>query len=172
MIGEQEMHEGPSPTHLAMLRKRMAAIDELPPEWRALVHEYGWTVICHYYRTGMKAKTASHLIRETLNGAWEIRERRRSNCRHSMAGERVCKALHSLGLPGNGHAVAAAIYQYGGVILPMMPTNAMVEASMEALNRRAPIGWLDKPRKHRFRLIDALQAGAEEEHGGANDDGA
>ena len=47
---------------------RMAAIDQLPPETRALVHEYGWAIIDAFLAVGVKKpKQIKHLIETVLN---------------------------------------------------------------------------------------------------------
>lgn len=156
--------EGLSNAHLATLRKRMAEIDTLSPAWRTLIHEFGWTFVAEFYRAGLKPSVARHLIEATLRGAWEIRERRRISMAVTVAGERVSDAMNDIGMPGSGHALAASIYRRGGLLLSRQPTNAMVLASMTALYRRPELGKIDTETKHRFRLKDALEAAAREEH--------
>lgn len=49
-------------------RKRMEVIDSMPPEIRALTHEYGWTVVDSFLRCGVtQPKRIRHLVETVLN---------------------------------------------------------------------------------------------------------
>jgi hypothetical protein len=150
-------------TGLALIRKRMAEIDTLAPEWRVLVHDFGWGVVVPFYRAGIKPGMTKHLIEHVLNGSYEIRERLSSTSRVSFAGERVSKALSTLNLGGNGQAVAEMLRRQGALIVPAQATSSMIAASLDALPRRQPMKWVTDREKHRLRLNDALAVAAEEE---------
>lgn len=56
--------------------KRMARVDDLSPDLRALVHEYGLTVVDSFMACGVsKAKHIRHLINTVHQGSVEIGNR-------------------------------------------------------------------------------------------------
>lgn len=147
---------------LDIRRKRMERIDALPPDVRALVHEFGWTVVGEYWSVGVrKASVIRHLIEITLNGAHEIQDRRLKLHGQSFAGQAIGKALQDLGVLMNGEAVARRLRVRGGVALVMEPTPNMVAASMNALSKRPDRVW-PREKKHRVRLRDAIAAAVDE----------
>lgn len=61
---------GPDEAWLARCRKRMADIDALSPDLRALVHEFGWTVVDAFLKAGVeRARTIRHLIKTVKDGS-------------------------------------------------------------------------------------------------------
>jgi hypothetical protein len=60
--------------------KRMDRIDRMPPELRALVHEYGLTVVDAFTSCGVtKPKQIRHLIEVVRGGSYEIGKRDTQN---------------------------------------------------------------------------------------------
>jgi len=58
------------PEYRRLNQKRMAEIDAQPPEIRALVHEFNWTVVKAFLDCGVtKPKHIRHLINRVLDGA-------------------------------------------------------------------------------------------------------
>jgi hypothetical protein len=54
---------------------RMEAIDRLIPEQRALVHEYGWTIVDSFLRCGVrKPERIRYLVETVLNERSPLRE--------------------------------------------------------------------------------------------------
>lgn len=139
-------------------RERVENFDLLPLEWRQLVWDFGWGVVVAYYRTGLSYKQARHLIELTLNGAYEIRARRREDSRTSIAGDRLAEAMNDIGIHGSPHGLAEALRRRGSILSPVRPTGDMVRASLDALRRRPELGWVETYRKHYLRLQDALDA--------------
>ena len=144
--------------HLDRLRARVENFDLLPLEWRQLVWDYGWGVVVAHYRAGLTVRQARHLIELTLNGAYEIRKRRREDSRTSIAGDRIGESMNDLGIIGSPHGLAEALRRRGALIVPVRPTGDMVRASLAALGRRPELGWVETYRKHFLRLQDALEA--------------
>lgn len=155
------------PEAVATIQRRMSEVDALPPDYRALVHEYGWGVVSAFWRMKIPAKLTRHLIDTVLNGSHEIRERRWNTNVISHAAERMNKTLNEFRLPANGQAIVESLRRNGGILVPLQPTAAMVHASMDALPRRQPMEWVSKEKKHRLRLADALAAAEAEENGAA-----
>ena len=56
----------------ARMRRRMDEFDNLPREWRLLVHEYSWSVCKEFKVRGISAKDAKILIRHTLHEMSQI----------------------------------------------------------------------------------------------------
>ena len=111
---------------------RMEKIDALPPDWRALVHEYGWTIVDALQGCGVKkANQGRHVIEVVLNETSAFRGG------FSSQGERSRPDNHL-------------------VLIPREPTQGMIEAST------ATVADFDmkitKHEKHRLRLKAALDA--------------
>lgn len=153
---------------LETIRKRMDAYDKMPPPYRELIQEFGNGIGVEFYRAGVPAKQARHLINLVLNGSYEIRERRNATRVTSFASERLAKTMHQLGVPGSAQALVEGFRRNGGLMIGATPSNAMVEASMNALPRRNFTTWIAKDFKHRLRLSDALAVAEKEEMGDAS----
>lgn len=148
------------PDHLlALIQERQASVDKLDPEQRAVVHEYGWGIVSGFLQVGIKKpKQMRHLIRLIQHGGSETQEWNPATRRLSFAAKRLQDALSDIGITSvSPRALAAAIRIRGGVLMPMGPPDYMVEASMNALDRRNT-GFVNKKDKHFIRLDDALKA--------------
>jgi hypothetical protein len=59
-----------------MKERRMAQIDALSPELRALVHEYGWLVVRKYVAAGMSPKAIKFSIEKNFEDWRKLQEQR------------------------------------------------------------------------------------------------
>jgi hypothetical protein len=153
---------------LATIRKRQREIDNLPPETRALVHEFGWGIVSAFLDVGIKKPSIiRHLVETTMRGAYETRERRRSWLAIAPAVEDMAQVLHDIGSSENPGALVRGIRRRGGALLRMKASRVMVNASVAALDDPKHRGRrFDVFEKHKIRLDAALAAGIEEEMGG------
>jgi hypothetical protein len=114
-------------------KNRMAVIDALPPDWRELVHEYGFTIVDALQCGGVKkARCAKHIICTILEERDPLRQDR-----NFSQGNRSPEVTVS-------------------DLKPVEPTNAMIAASMSAIDGFIPT--LSKREKHRIRLRAAIMA--------------
>lgn len=150
---------------LAMRIERMEKFDRQPPEIRALVRDFGWTVVSAYLAAGIKkAGVIRHLIEITHAGSYEIQARYKETMTTSPAGDRLAKAMSDIGLSGSAHALAKRIRFRGGVLMPMQPTSQMVQASIDELHKpRNRDRVVPREEKHRLRLIAAIAVAADME---------
>ena len=124
----------PPPQHVVDQRRlaHMQTIDNLPEDWRALVHEHGFNVVMAMLDCGVKkAKHARHIINTVLDELSPVRGS------FSSQGTRT-RAENTLAL------------------IPREPTEAMINASMATVASFEVS--VTKYEKHRLRLRAALRA--------------
>lgn len=111
---------------------RMDRLDGLPQDWRALVHEYGLSVVDALRQCGVaKAAHARHIVETVLNEMSPLRGS------FSSQGERGTMENHM-------------------VLVPCEPTDRMIDASMATVSNFNVA--VSKREKHRLRLVAALAA--------------
>jgi hypothetical protein len=136
-----------------------AVVDRLPKDLRALVHDYGYSVVVQFYDAGIqKPGQIRHLIAVARLGAREPGNQRPAKI---SPGVRAINALDiALTEAGAGlHArpVARHLRDLGYVIVPRTgPTREMVDASMATVS--AGNLMVSKPEKHQRRLQAAINA--------------
>lgn len=107
---------------------RMDVVDDLPEDWRQLVHDYGLSVTIAIRDSGVaKVKNARHIIETVLN---ELSPTRGPS---SSQGRRRDKGL---------------------VLIPKEPTESMIAASIETIAGGGIA--ITKHEKHRLRLRAAI----------------
>lgn len=151
---------------LAAIRERQARVDELTPDQRALVHQFGWGVVSAFLNLGVtKPRQIRHLIETVQRGSVETQERFPVGTVLAPAAIRLQDVLKDLGVMGlSPSMLTQAIRRRGGVVVPMSPPDYMVEASIEALHRpRYADVRVSRWEKHKIRLSDALHKAAEVE---------
>jgi hypothetical protein len=114
------------------IRARMDRIDAMPADIRALIHEYGLTVVQAFVDQGVtKATGIRHLIQQVARGSVE---------------------------PGTSAGSKGWVQSNRNmVVVPLEPTPAMIEASMATVSGHDVV--VDKYEKHRLRLRAAIKAG-------------
>lgn len=137
-ISEADM--GPDAAYLARCRKRMEQIDAQPPEIRALVHEFGWSVVNSFLMLKItKASHIRHLIEVVREGSASYSN---GTCGRTMRDAELRDMVRR-------HPVYA--------VSRREPTEAMIQASMAEVT--PALGPLTKHEKHRRRLKVALAVG-------------
>lgn len=110
---------------------RMGKVDAMPEDWRALVHEYGFTIVEALRDCGVaKARQGRHVIETVLNEMSAFRGG------FSSQGERSRADNHL-------------------VLVPREPTQGMIEASMATVSTYDV--KITKREKHRLRLKAAIE---------------
>lgn len=133
------------------LQRSMETVDEMPPDLRACVHEYGLPIVRACLDAGVRQPNRIHqLVREIWEGA-----------RNSMQGRRPPGDMLDWLLIQAGASITAAqlgrvLHSQNLLIVPRFPTNVMVEASLATVANHGLI--CSKREKHRLRLAAALAA--------------
>lgn len=137
-------------------------VDRLPKELRALVHDYGLSVVVAFYNSGIRRPGAIRtLIRAVHLGAREPGNKQNASAKHRSAGKILGHLdvwLLGRGVDVSAEQVIRAIRDGGGTVLPKCgPPTEMTEASMNAVsgfNVRCT-----RAEKHQRRLQAAIGAG-------------
>jgi hypothetical protein len=133
--------------------------DEMSPALRQCVHEFGFPIVDAFLTLGVtQPRHIRHLVTACWLGARSPLDRpRRSGGPRSGLLDQLDWLLIQSGSAVSAETLLRLIKQSGFVILPLDPTNIMVDASIEAT---AEMGLVSKREKHRGRLAAALRAGA------------
>jgi hypothetical protein len=133
-------------------------LDRLPPATRALVHEFGYSVVRAFDMAGVRdPKTIRVLIYAVWLGAREL-----GNSVPHGDSPRFVKTLNSMWHQfRNAEAMLSFLRTTSMVVVSREPTPAMVEASITETGKH---GILSKEQKHRVRLRAAIKAA--EKHDG------
>jgi hypothetical protein len=127
--------------------------DALPPEWRALVHEFGASVVRELLMSGVTSPDrARHLIGAILIGATEPGNKIRSFDLPRWAHQAEI-VLSRVGCSVPIRSLQAQMRMANCVIAPLSPSGPMIMASMKAIEG---MPLMTKPRKHTLRLTAAL----------------
>lgn len=135
--------------------------DGWPPGLRQCVHEYGYAIVQSFVQNGVTDPARiRELVTQCWNGARSAIDRPRSRSGSQRA---VLNQLDWLLVQAGSTVTAATLLrvlrQSGLVVLPLSPSDAMVDASIDAVGG---MGLVSKREKHRGRLRAALRAGAEQ----------
>lgn len=143
--------QGPTLPDAAL--RGLAATDAMPPDLRAVVHEFGFPIVDAFLTLGIRQpRHIRHLVTTCWLGA-------RSNLdgnRGGMTGQLDSLLIQS-GAALSADALLRFLKQQNRVILELHPTDIMVDASIE---ETANLGLVSKREKHAARLKAALRAGA------------
>jgi hypothetical protein len=149
------------------VKRRMATIDAMPKELRALVHEHGLTVIQAFVDSGLtKPKAINHIIDTIHRGSTEIglRESNIIYKNNPFAESILDEILNALRAPPIAVQIINYLLRRGKVITPTEPTEKMIQASMDAVKPVSEGGeLLNKRNKHKRRLRAALKAAINEQ---------
>lgn len=140
--------------------RAVAATDDMPPELRACVHEYGFAIVQGMRQAGV---TDPRRIRQLVHTVWM--GARQPNQRvggtvgrkHSPVLEHLDWLLLQAGAAIPARTLLRTLFQHNMVIVSREPADHMVAASMDATNH---MGVVSKAEKHRRRLRAAITAGA------------
>lgn len=125
-------------------------VDAMSPEWRALVHEYGYAIVDACRNCGVTEPRRVHeLVRVIWDGArsdWD--KRRRVGVLDWL--------LIQAGSPLSAAAISRILANEHLAILPLTPTRPMIEASLREVSGGTV--RCTKWEKHRRRLAAALTA--------------
>ena len=133
--------------------RAIEAVDEMAPELRECVHEYGYSIVSVFLQFGIENPTAiRHIINTVRLGA-------RDGAQNRAPLLSAIDVLMAQG-PLSSHDLFRLLQHNNWAIVPIDPTRGMVAASLEEVsgfNVRCT-----KEEKHRRRLRAALKAGMEE----------
>lgn len=112
--------------------KRMETVDSMPEDWRAVVHDYGLSIVTALRDCGVKeAKRARHIISVVVNETSPFHGGFSSQGRHKAHDEQL-------------------------VLVSREPSEAMIQASMDTVSNFDVT--VTKHEKHRLRLRAAINA--------------
>ena len=132
-------------------------VDRLPAAYRALVHEFGMSMVNDFVIAGVgDPKTIRRLIAVVRRGAREINNKRPPNIATAPALNALDVVLTQMGAGIPGRAVAGALRDLDYLILPISPTKVMIAASMATVANHDV--RVTKEGKHERRLQAALRA--------------
>jgi hypothetical protein len=138
-------------------RATCESVDDLPPAYRALVHEFGYSVVRAFHDSGVREpEKIRHLIRSVWLGAREPGNVQGKSI-YSQPTHRTMDMLLSQGRITGMAGLISNLRSQSAVIVSVTPTDAMVRASIEATGR---MGLVSKAEKHRGRLLAAIEVGA------------
>jgi hypothetical protein len=125
---------------------RMNEIDRLPPDIRALVHEFNWTMIKSFLDAGVRdARRIRHLIRNVMDGSAAY-----------GGGNMPDQGVPKLKL--STQTTMELALRDDLAVCHIDPLDQVVQASMDAVLPYVPgTPLLTKREKHRIRLKAALQ---------------
>lgn len=130
----------------------LIATDNMSPELRQCVHEYGYAIVNACFCAGVVAPNRIHqLVKEIWDGA-------RQPTQYRERGGTLDWLLVQLGAPLN--ALQRVLMNNDLVIVPLQPSTAMIEASKAEVSGFNVV--VNKAEKHRRRLTAAIKAGARE----------
>lgn len=134
-------------------------VDNLSPDLRRLVHEYGLHAVQTCLEAGVtRPASIAHVIRSIRGSARGGRQGAVPTMK--LRGGRVLSALDpwllAQGAAFTGQQVVRVILDQSYTVLPIQPTATMIDASLGALDG---VGRVDRHQKHLMRLTAAIRAG-------------
>jgi len=125
------------------------AVDNMSPELRQCVHEYGYAIVQACLLAGVRAPHRIHqLVKEIWNGARQPTQKRKK-------GNTLDWLLLQAECPLNADTLRRVLHSEGYLIVPREPTRAMINASLKEVS--GFIVRCTKEEKHRRRLAAALR---------------
>jgi len=136
-------------------------VDRLPPQLRALVHEYGLSVVTEFVQHGVtKPAAVRQIVRAVMLGAREPGNARPGADQATRTVNALGSVLCQMGVAVPPRHLLRALRDAGYTLVANSPTHAMVEASMATVAAYEP--RITKPEKH-FRRLQAALAAADRE---------
>ena len=132
-------------------------IDEMPPDLRACVHDFSYSVVATCLNAGI---TDPRKIRTLVAGIWEgARQPHNRNSALPAESSVVAQLDWLLIQAGSGIGARRLIRMldlHSMAIVPKEPSRQMIEASMDEIT--PAMGIISKYQKHRRRLVAATRA--------------
>lgn len=134
-------------------------VDNLPPAFRALVHEFGWSIVRAFMDCGM---TQPHRIRHLIHTVWQGNKEPANKRKSAGPGSRALSSLDDLliqsGSSVNAQTVIGLLRSADLAAVIRDPTPNMIAASSNALDE-ANTGRVTHEQKHQLRLRAAIRRG-------------
>jgi len=134
-------------------REALDRVDMMPPALRQCVHEFGLPIVEAFIQAGV---TSPGAIRNIVRMCWVSAQGTGSEGRGGVERSIDAMLLREGGAP-SALSLASLLRHMNSAILPMSPTDAMVDASIRETSRH---GLMSKEMKHRVRLHAALRQAA------------
>lgn len=139
-------------------------VDDMSPELRACVHEFGLAIVVACLNSGVRNPAQ---IRQLVVEIWRGARHSGQRTSKEAVGVSVLALLDWLLIQAGAQLSAAklqrVLFSSCWTIAPLVPTNAMIEASMATITMGDRL--VNKREKHRLRLEAALRAGAKQLNG-------
>jgi hypothetical protein len=140
--------------------RALEVTDAMPAELRACVHELGWAIVREFLGCGIKdPQRIRRLTHAAWAGARSVGDRtgRKGHKGHrSPILDRLDWFLIQNASPIGAETLVRLLWLSNTAIFPVSPSEAMIEASMDAVSPAD--GLMSKHEKHKRRLLAALRA--------------
>lgn len=141
----------------AKARRALEMTDDLSPELRACVHEFGAQIVNTMMQYGV---TSPHTIRSIVHSCWmgarEPHQRHGAGIKRSTVAEQLDWLLLQNGSGMSAATLLRLLWGHSMVIVPRDPSLVMVEASMATVTGRDVS--VPKYTKHKLRLAAGIEA--------------
>lgn len=138
--------------------RALETVDDMPPELRACVHEFGYAIVNACLQAGV---TKPAQIRQLVYNIWQGARQP-----HQRTGERGTSIMEYLdwvliqaGAQITAQRLVRVLHDKGMVVVPHEPTEQMIVTSMMAIEK---MGLLTKRQKHTIRLRAAIRGAAKQ----------
>lgn len=136
--------------------------DAMPRELRALVHEFGFPIVHAFIEAGgiRDPRKIRHLVKTCWDGPRSYgdgAQSRKARGGRSPVLDKLDWLLIQSGSAISAETLLRVLRETGLVIVPLVPTDYMVDASIEATGQ---MGLVSKREKHHGRLAAAIRAAA------------
>lgn len=141
--------------------RSLREVDELQPDLRACVHEYGYAIVRACAQAGVVRPNAiRQLVHSIWDGARQPHQRKNFNRprdeQESPVLDKLDWVLIQAGSTVGARALLRVLWQNGMAIIPTSPGSVMVKASMATVTRGDVT--VSKEEKHKLRLKAAIDA--------------
>lgn len=141
----------------AATAKTFERLEQLSPQLRQCVHEYGLPIVEACLQAGVKDPRRIHnLVKEIWNGARQKGQRNTNRHKRCAVQDTLDWALIQSGSEMSAETFVRILWEHSLVIVPREPTLAMIEASKATVSNYDL--KITKSDKHRLRLRAALDA--------------
>lgn len=139
--------------------RALEATDNMSPELRACVHEFGFAIVHAFVTSGITTpRTIRRLVQECWMGARQPAQRNRVGRSHSPVLESLDWVMIQAGSEIGAKALLRVLWENNMVIVPREPSSVMVEASMKEVSGFNVRCTTIEKHKRRLRAAIAAQA--------------